>query len=614
MRKIFILAFATSLFFRQEAYPVDRCLNIFKQEKYLSSLYCFYKSPDIFSPYKEYFSLLSLDILDMDTSQVEKILKEKDQFAISHYAYLYLARKYLKENIHKAFSYIEKVDPKALEEEDIPFYLYLKAKILEEKGFFDKAEKIKKELALKYTYDRFYGYETFRNILPSLIDEDIYQAIDTLLKHRMVKRAEILLSFLDETPKKDYYRIKIYSRLGKRKSVKKILSKIGKEHPFYRKILPYKVSYTYGSKKKAEILKEMKKSGLKYLANKIARGYMRSAFYRGDIKKFNFYASLIDRDSSVYSDRVWFSFLQKYRNRDYIGAYLYLLEYRNIFSEKEKNKINYWMYLTLKHFDKLKSYQYLRKVATSDYMDFYKVLSMKKMKIKKISFSFTDFYRKKFHLDNKYRLISLLRSYNMYRYAYLEARYIYRSSKGFKDYLKLHTVFPEITARFFSYKKPDSIYAYPKPFKDIEDDNLVYAVMRQESFFDPYALSYSNAVGLMQIMPSTGRWIAKKLGDKDFSPYKLFEYDRNIKYGKWFLDYLKRVFKGNLFYTIAAYNGGGVIVRKTIKRNRITDPAEFVEFMPYLQTRNYIKKVYKNYVIYKEMEKEYVYWAYRRGR
>ncbi len=613
MKKVLALTLLSGFLLKEPVYSFENCYSLFENERYLESFKCMQGVPEYFSPYKDYFSLLSADITDLDILPLEKKLQKEDNFAISHYAFLYLAKKYLNENLYKSYLYIRKVDPKALKEEDIPFYLHLKSQILKEKGFIDEAEKIEKKLALKYPYDRFYGYKTLLKLLPSLVDEEIFQAIDSLLKKRMPKRASYLLSYIDESPKKDYYRIRIYSKLKKYKTVKKLLAKIDKNHPFYKKLLGYKVSYAYGKKKKVEILNEMKKLGLKEKANKIARGYMRSAFYKRDNKSFYFYASLIDNDSKVYSDKAWFTFLNKYRSRDYLGAYLYLSEKQDVFSKKEKNKIYYWLYLTLRHINKSKAFEYLYKASNSDYTDFYKVLAQEKIKIRKVSFKLYKPWEENVYLDKNFRLIEYLKNSNLYDYAYLEADYIRKKSKDFDTYLKLSVVFPEKTAWYFSKKHFRADKAYPKPFADIEKDNLVYAVMRQESFFNKYALSYSNAVGLMQIMPSTGRWIAKKLGDKDYSPYKLFEHERNIRYGKWFLDYLLKIFKGNKFYAIAAYNGGGVIVRKTIKKNRITDPAEFVEFMPYLQTRNYVKKVYTNYVIYKQLEKENVYRAYRRS-
>ena len=606
----FFLTFAFLIFFWQFSYGLEKCYQFFKEEKYLKSYRCFKKEKNIFYPYALHFAILEADTVGLDTKNMEEELFRYEDVAITHYTYLFLARKYLKENPEKALMYINRISEDALKKEDIPFFLYLKSKILKENGEFDLSYRIEKKLALKYTYDRFYGYETFRNILPTLLDEEIYTAVDTLLKNRMVKRASFLLPLLEETPKKDYYKIKIYSRLGRKKEVKKILSKIDEDQPYYRKILPYKVSYAYKKEEKMFYINQMKKAGMFEKANKIARGYMRLAFYRKNIKDFKFYASLIDRNSKAFSDRVWFIFLNKYRNKDYMGAFLYLYQYKDIFSEKEKNKIYYWLYLSSKHFDISSGRRFLRKAAFSKHNDFYKVLASKKLGIKRVSFSKYTWSTRKPRLTKNHKLIFLLKKKGLYKYAYLEAEFLKKRASSVKDYIKLSVVFPEKTARYFSYRYFRIDKAYPKPFIHIDKDSLVYAVMRQESFFDAYALSYANAVGLMQIIPSTGRWIAKKLRVKDFSPYDLFDPEINIKFGKWYIYYLLDRFKGNIFHAIAAYNGGGRVVRRTLKYNKISDPAEFVEYIPYLQTRNYVKKVYTNYFVYKELSREYVYRSY----
>ena len=63
-------------------------------------------------------------------------------------------------------------------------------------------------------------------------------------------------------------------------------------------------------------------------------------------------------------------------------------------------------------------------------------------------------------------------------------------------------------------------------------------------------------MGLMQILPSTGKWIAGKLGEKNFKKDMLWNPDVNIRYGTWYLNYLSEMFKGDKFLASASYNGG----------------------------------------------------------
>jgi len=161
-----------------------------------------------------------------------------------------------------------------------------------------------------------------------------------------------------------------------------------------------------------------------------------------------------------------------------------------------------------------------------------------------------------------------------------------------------------LTTREFYKKKYRDLkmygFSFPRPFQYITNEDIVYAIMRQESLFYPYAVSRSNAIGLMQIMPKTGKWIAMKLGDTDFDVSDLFIPEINIKYGSWYIKYLIRRFNGNIFYAIASYNGGPGRVKKFIKKHKIRDIAEFIEFFPLQETRNYVKQVYINYIYYSE--------------
>jgi len=608
-----ILLVVLFLLFLKPSFAFKDCILLFEKERFLKSERCFEKidRKELLYPYALYYILQSRAILDMDSSDIEKELSDYEDFAITHYSYLFLAKKYLKINPKKSLFYIQKVDLKAIDKRDIPFFLYLKASILEKNGYFEEAEKIKKELALLYPDDRFYGYKTARKILPILVDEEIYRVIDNLLKKKMVKRASYFLFYTDDNDKKIYYKIKILSRLGKKKTVKKLLGKIDKDSKYYPKILPYKISYAYKKEEKADYIKELKKLGYSSLANSIARGYMRLSFYRKNMKDFKFFSSLIDENSSAYSDKVWYTFLSMYRDKRYFDAATYLEEHKDIFNKEEKNKIYYWLYLSFSHFEKGEAKRYLKKAAFSDYIDFYKILAQKKLRIKKVSLKIYKPFTGKVRLEKKHYLIKALKDIGLYRYAYLEAAYLLKNSKNLDDYLKLSLVFPEKTARYFSYKTHITSKAYPKPFHHIDNDDLIYAFMRQESFFDAYILSTSNAVGLMQIIPSTARWIAKKIRDEDFSISKLFNPEKNIKYGKWYINYLLKKFEGNLFYAIAAYNGGGRVVRRIIKYNHINDIAEFVEYIPYLQTKKYVKKVYTNYFIYRALRKKRYRYVYR---
>jgi soluble lytic murein transglycosylase-like protein/TolA-binding protein len=132
------------------------------------------------------------------------------------------------------------------------------------------------------------------------------------------------------------------------------------------------------------------------------------------------------------------------------------------------------------------------------------------------------------------------------------------------------------------------------------DPLLVHSVMREESHFRGTLASSAGAVGLMQVMPSTGRWIALKLELEDYNDDSLLDRDVNLALGTWYLGYLWKEFDGNLIYVVASYNGGPGNVRRWLDAdNGSEDVDAFIESIPLDETRNYIKKVlgtYGNYL------------------
>lgn len=125
------------------------------------------------------------------------------------------------------------------------------------------------------------------------------------------------------------------------------------------------------------------------------------------------------------------------------------------------------------------------------------------------------------------------------------------------------------------------------------DPFWILSIMREESHFNPEILSRSNAHGLMQILPSTGKWIAGKLGEKGYTQKKLWQVDLNIRYGSWYLKFLADMFNGDLYLASSAYNGGqGNVTRKVEQGPHANLPVlERLDRIPLAETRDYYKKV-----------------------
>lgn len=142
---------------------------------------------------------------------------------------------------------------------------------------------------------------------------------------------------------------------------------------------------------------------------------------------------------------------------------------------------------------------------------------------------------------------------------------------------------------------------YPFPFVEVIEQQsqrhdlnplLVTALIRQESRFEPDIKSKVGAVGLMQMMPKTGAWAAQNLNLKT---YTLENPDDNIKLGTWFLDQIHRTFNNNSLLAVASYNAGQGNMAKWMQQRKSMDPDEFVEAIPFDETKDYVKQVFGNY-------------------
>jgi len=132
------------------------------------------------------------------------------------------------------------------------------------------------------------------------------------------------------------------------------------------------------------------------------------------------------------------------------------------------------------------------------------------------------------------------------------------------------------------------------------DPLLVLAVMRQESSFDPRAQSNAQAMGLTQIVPSTARDIARRLGRDDFALRDLFKPQTSLEFGTWFMSRLLGDYKGRVFPALAAYNAGGGTVARWLQRFG-DDPDLLVEQIPLNETQTYLRIVYDNYWHYQAL-------------
>ena len=127
---------------------------------------------------------------------------------------------------------------------------------------------------------------------------------------------------------------------------------------------------------------------------------------------------------------------------------------------------------------------------------------------------------------------------------------------------------------------------------------LLLAVMRTESTFNPQALSPARAMGLMQIIPATAQKIAAAMGEDTSHSHAIDDPDVNVRYGAWYLSKLIEKFHGQLPLAIAAYNGGPHNVQSWLNRAEDLPWDEFIESIEFVETRNYVKKVLRAQAMY----------------
>jgi soluble lytic murein transglycosylase len=151
---------------------------------------------------------------------------------------------------------------------------------------------------------------------------------------------------------------------------------------------------------------------------------------------------------------------------------------------------------------------------------------------------------------------------------------------------------------------------FPRPYwQDVRaasgqngiDPVLTVALIRQESEFNPMAVSSAKAIGLMQLLPSTAATIAPSAGLRGFSADSLLEPATNIRLGaRHFGDLLKQ-FDGTPEYALAAYNAGASRVKDWLDNGTFRDVPEFVEAIPFSETREYVKAIVRNVGIYQSL-------------
>jgi len=176
-------------------------------------------------------------------------------------------------------------------------------------------------------------------------------------------------------------------------------------------------------------------------------------------------------------------------------------------------------------------------------------------------------------------------------------------------------VMKRATPNYFAVDIPDLPRPYwealfPRPYwSDLRkysqanglDPFLVASLIRQESEFNVGAISHANAVGLMQLLPKTGKTVAKQVKLKGYKAPQLYTPAVNLQLGtRYFKDMVDK-YNGQFEYALAAYNAGTDRVADWLEEGHYRDPQEFVESIPFTETREYVQAILRNANVYRQL-------------
>ncbi len=152
--------------------------------------------------------------------------------------------------------------------------------------------------------------------------------------------------------------------------------------------------------------------------------------------------------------------------------------------------------------------------------------------------------------------------------------------------------------------------AFPMPFRSAIDRYsheqsldpfLVAALIRQESEFNPQVISHANAYGLMQVLPANGRQLARHFGVRRLNYAQLLTADRNLQLGTYYFHNLLSSYSGQIELALASYNAGPGRANLWRTWGPFREPAEFIEAVPFHETRGYIQIVLRNADVYQKL-------------
>ena len=168
------------------------------------------------------------------------------------------------------------------------------------------------------------------------------------------------------------------------------------------------------------------------------------------------------------------------------------------------------------------------------------------------------------------------------------------------DKIDLKNIRNQILMKIYKLEYSEYVKKYAKEY-DV-DKYLIFAIIKAESNFDQDAVSHREAKGLMQLMYSTAEDIAKKV-NVDLNEENVLEPDININLGTKYISMLIQKY-GNINLALAAYNAGSGNVDGWIEKGTLKEDGSDIENVPFTETNNYVRKILRDYEIYKKLYEE----------
>ncbi|MBC7740786.1 MAG: lytic transglycosylase domain-containing protein [Bdellovibrionaceae bacterium] len=347
-----------------------------------------------------------------------------------------------------------------------------------------------------------------------------------------------------------------------------------------------------------------------------------------DMKKWS------PKNLSFTADRIqWLKSWILYKNRRWTEAEKsFAALAASTVENSERSRASFYQARTLKELDKKEeSKKILEKLTQDDFFGYYGLVSYHELG-KKIPALSKLKYEKKFPFDKELSFLgasekNIFQDLIRYQEVDLAERAVPILSKGLEKQINLSIYLAENGQRFLPLfasftklsnetkievfmKHMDLIF--PQPYLDQVKimsaktnipTSLIYSIIKQESAFNSKTRSHADAMGLMQMIPRLAKQLSKKFEVPYAKPEDLYNPEINIQLGTYELMEQVRKQDGQLTFVAAAYNAGPRALSGWLKTKKFDDTLEFIEDIPYEETRTYVKIIARNKLFYERISK-----------